>query len=72
MAKKKLEVDLRPIRDQIKKAQQKLRRLKPQAIVGARKQIDLDLNRLDDVAASVSKICRSRMTVSFAPSDDEE
>jgi hypothetical protein len=72
MAKKKLEVNLRPIRDQIKKAQQQLRKLKPQAIVGARKKIDLEVQRLDDIAASVAKICRSRMTVSFAPSDDEE
>ena len=72
MAKKKLVVDLRPIKEQIKKAQQELRGLKSQAAVGARKKIDLDLKRLDGVTASVAKICRSRMTVSFVPSDDEE
>jgi hypothetical protein len=72
MAKKKLEVNLRPIKDQIKKAQQQLRKIRPQAAVGSREQINLDVNSLNDIAASVSKICRSRMTVSFAPADDEE
>jgi anaerobic ribonucleoside-triphosphate reductase len=72
MAKKKLEVNLKPIKDQIKKAQQELRGLKPQAIVGARKKIDLEVKRLDDVASKLAKICKGKMTVGFAPSDDEE
>jgi hypothetical protein len=72
MATKKLEVDLRPIKDQIKKAQKDLRGLKSQALVGARKKIDLDVKRLDAVIAAVTKICKGRMTVAVLPVDDEE
>ena len=72
MAKKKLEVNLKPIKDQIKKAQQDLRALKPRTIVGARKKIDLDVKRLDGVIQALAKICRGRMTVAVSPAEDDE
>jgi hypothetical protein len=72
MAKNVVKVDLKPIRDEIRKVQSELRKVKPQASLTARKTIDLDIKRLDDVAKKLAVICKGKMTHAFAGSDDDE
>ena len=72
MAKKKLEIDLRPIRAQIKQIQAEMRGLKPRASAAAQTKIARDSKRLDGVIKQLTSICKGRMTLPFDPADSEE
>jgi anaerobic ribonucleoside-triphosphate reductase len=65
MAKNEIKVDLKPIRDQIKKVQSELKGIKPQVALKARKKVDLDIKKLDAIAKKLSLICKGIMTHSF-------
>jgi spermidine/putrescine-binding protein len=68
MAKKKLVVSLKPIKEQIQKAEKNLRKIKPKVSVADRKQIDLDIKNLNAALATVREICKNGiMTHGFDP-----
>jgi hypothetical protein len=72
MAKKPLVVSLAPIKVQIKKAEQSLRKLKPKVSAADKKQIDLNIKELQSVLAQLTKGCKGIMTHGFRPAGDEE
>jgi hypothetical protein len=72
MAKKKLVVSLAPIKIQIKKAEQSLRKLKPKVSVAGKKQIDLNIKELQGALALLTKGCKGIMTHAFQPAEDDE
>jgi len=73
MAKKKLVVSLKPIKEQIQKAEKSLRKIKPKVSAADRKQIDLDIKNLNAALATVRTICKNGiMTHGFAPADNDK
>jgi hypothetical protein len=72
MAKKKLVVSLAPIKVQIRKAEQSLRKLRPKVSAAGKKQIELDIKELQGVLAQLTKGCKGIMTHAFEPADNDE
>lgn len=59
MARKKNRVSLKPIVDQIVKAQRTARRLRTGLPVAQRKGLNLKLKKLDKLRRSTARICRA-------------
>lgn len=72
MAKKKLEVSLKPIASEIDKAAKKLESLKRRVSKADRMRVNSDLKDLVKIRALVIRSCRSTMTHIFVPKPDEE
>ena len=72
MPKKKLVVSLAPIKAQIKKAEQSLRKIKPQVSAASKKQIDTEIKGLQGALALLTKGCKGIMTHAFQPAEDDE
>jgi hypothetical protein len=72
MAKKKLEVSLKPIKTEIDKAEKELKSLKSRVSRADRRKVDSDLKDLVKIRALVIRSCRSTMTHIFVPKPDEE
>ena len=72
MAKKKLKVSLLPIAIQVKKAEKKLKSLRRRVSKDELANIKAGVQNLLDIRALLLKGCRSRMTVTFLPRQEEE
>jgi hypothetical protein len=68
MAKKKLAVNLKPINNEIVKAQKALRGLKKKVSGADSDKIDLHIEKLKGAADVVAEICKGKMTAGFDPS----
>ena len=73
MAKKKLEVSLKPIASQIDKATEKLKSLKSRVSKVDRRKVEFGLKDLVNARKLVVRACgRSSMTPVFAPKPEQE
>jgi hypothetical protein len=72
MAKKKLKVSLLPIAVQVKKAEKQFRSLRRRVSKDELANIKAGVQNLLDIRALLLKGCRSRMTVTFLPRQEEE
>lgn len=67
MAKKKLVVDLKPIKTQILKAETALKGYKNKVSPTDAQKISLNLEALECLRKDVAKICKGKMTHAFSP-----
>jgi hypothetical protein len=66
MAKRKLEVTLKPIATQIDKSQAKMESLRPKVSAADKKAIDLEIKKLEKFRKELAEFC-GRMTHGFKP-----
>jgi hypothetical protein len=67
MAKKKLVVDLKPIKTQILKAESALKSYKSKVTPADAQKISLNIEALECLRKDVAKICKGKMTHAFSP-----
>jgi hypothetical protein len=72
MAKKKLKVSLLPIAVQVKKAEKQLKSLRRRVSKSELANVEAGVQNLLDIRAVLLKGCRTRMTVTFLPLQEEE